>query len=160
MSTFLGTTSGTAGVGVQQRADDIRLWPEYVQHDYRDNRYIDSNWTNEGYITGWWPGGVSVNSSGNEWHETIRWDRPEFTRGHSGRLGFTGITRDAYGTALPAATVKLFRTADDLLQASVTSGADGAYTVTTPYSDAHYMVSHKDDVIDSAGATVNTLIPA
>jgi hypothetical protein len=160
MSSFLGPTAGQTGVGIQQCADDIKLWPEYVRHDYRDNANIDAAWRPEGYTTGWWPGAVGLDASGGEWHTTIRWGRPEITRGHSGRLGFTGVTRDVYGTAVPGAVVKLFRTADDSLQYSGTSASDGSYTATTPYSDAHYLVSHKDDVIDTAGATVNTLIPA
>lgn len=160
MSSFIGNASGgTAGIGSFAR-DDIRIWPEWVSHDYRDNLNIDSAWTLDGFATGWWPGGSSVNTSGVEWHETIRWDRPEITRGHSGRLGFTGVTRDVYGTAVAGAVVKLFRTADNSLQYSGPSASDGTYTATTPFSDGHYLVAYKDDVIDTAGATVNTLIPA
>lgn len=159
MSGFLGTTSGTAGVGIQQTADDKRLWPEYVDFDYRIME-ADEGWTNEGYKTNWWPGGGGLDASGGEWCVAIWQDRPELTRGHSGRLGFTGVTRDVYGTAVPGVVVKLFRTADDSLQYRGTSGTDGSYTATTAFSDGHYLVAYKDDVIDTAGATVNTLIPA
>jgi hypothetical protein len=160
VSTFLGTTSGTAGVGVQQRADDRRLWPMDFDAQLRDPRFTRFPDAIEGYQTGWWPGGGGLDASGGEWLGAVRWETSEVTRGHSGRLGFTGVIRDVYGTAVAGAVVKLFRTADDSLQYSGPSGTDGSYTATTPFNDAHYLVAYKDDVIDTAGATVNTLIPA
>ena len=164
MSTFTGGASGgTAGVG-DFRADDIRLWPRWVTDPWaQDPSYsLPMRVGTEGFATPWWPGrGSCCPGIGyEEWHAALWGELPEVTRGHSGRLGFAGVTRDVYGTAVPGAVVKLFRTADDSLQYSGTSGSDGFYTATTPFSDAHYLVAYKDDVIDTAGATVNTLIPA
>lgn len=161
MSSFTGAASGgTAGVG-PFAADNWRL-KEVANLEFvtRNPHPAEAFQHTIGFSTPWWPGGGGLDASGGEWLPTVRFQRIEVTRGHSGRLGFAGVTRDVYGTAVPGAVVKLFRTANDSLQYSGTSGSDGSFTATTPYSDAHYLVSHKDDVIDTAGATVNTLIPA
>jgi hypothetical protein len=161
VSSFIGNASGgTAGVGSFAR-DDIRIWAEWSDHSGTVVWVpVDDCWVLDGFRTGWWPGRGGMDASGGEWCAPVWWDRPEITRGHSGRLGFRGVTRDVYGTAVPGTVVKLFRTADDSLQSQQTSASDGSFTLTTPYSDGHYMVAYKDDVIDTAGATVNTLIPA
>ena len=160
MSSFLGGTTGPDGA-IVFRADDIRLWPEWADHD-GTQRWIplDDPWVLDGYSHGWWPGGGMLDASGGEWLGAIRWDRAEITRGANGRAGFTGVIRDVWGTAVAGAVVKLFRTVDDSLVWSTTSATDGSYTLSTPFTDAHYLYSFKDDVIDTAGATVNTLIPA
>ena len=162
MSSFMGTAgTGTSGIDTSFRADDIRNWDEFFDHDAELlDIPVDDCWSLDGYRGGWWPGGGGLDATGGEWCAAIWSDRPNYTRGSSGRLGFTGTIRTAYGTAVAGAVVKLYRTVDDSVQSQTTSGADGTYTLSTPYSDAHYIVGYKDDVIDLAGATPTTLIPA
>jgi len=161
MSSLLGGASGQNGVNVGQAPDDIRLWAEAYDHDgVLVDVPVDDQWVLDGWRTGWWPGSVGMDASGGEMLAPIWWDRPEMTKGHNSRLGFAGTTRTVYGSAVPGAVVKLFRTVDDSIQDTRTSDAFGAYIVSTPFNDAHYIVVYKDDVIDLAGATVNTLIPA
>lgn len=159
MSCFLGINSGSDG-GRPFCADDIRLWAEMFDHDGMMVEIpVDDMWVLDGWKTGWWPGAVGMDATGGEWSQAVWWDRPEITRGANGRVGFTGIVRTVYGTAVPGAVVKLFRTADDSLQSSTVSAADGTYTLSTPYADAHYIVAFLDAAVDAAGATPNTLIP-
>jgi len=79
--------------------------------------------------------------------------------GANGRLGFAGITRDQYGSALGNCTVRLVRVSTNEIVAQVTSDANGAFTITTPYLDAHFLTVHKSGTPDVAGASVDTLIP-
>ena len=160
MSSLLGGDSGQSGVGFF-RSDDVRLWPEDLDHDgLLIEVPLDDQWVLDGFRTGWWPGAVGMDATGNEWNAAIWRDRPEMTRGAEGRLGFTGTIRTPYGTAVAGAVVKLFRTVDDSLVWTTISAVDGTYTLSTPYSDTHYIVGYKDDVIDLAGATPNTLTPS
>lgn len=153
--------NGTSGIDTSFRADDIRAWPEYADHDgCLIDVPVDDPWVLDGWRTGWWPGGGGMDASGGEWCAAVWGDRFEFTRGSNGRLGFTGVIRTAYGTPIAGAVVKLYRSADDSVQSSTTSAADGTYTLSTPFSDAHYIVSQKGDVINLAGATPNTLVPS
>lgn len=82
-----------------------------------------------------------------------------FAYGSNGRLAFSGITRDQYGSPLPNCTVRCIRNSTDELVSKVSSDANGAYIATTPYSDAHFLVIHNSDGT-LAGATVNTALPA
>jgi hypothetical protein len=89
----------------------------------------------------------------------MSYDHPEIVSGASGFYGLSGITRDVYGTVLPGATVRLFRTSDSLLVSTVTSGADGAFMAPTPYyPDAHFIVASKSGTPDVAGTSVQTLV--
>jgi hypothetical protein len=84
---------------------------------------------------------------------------PWSTRGARSNFGFIGTVRDANNSPVAGATVILFRTSDDAKIDKVTSGADGAYLLTTwYYPDAHYIVAFYDGTPDVQGVTVNTLI--
>lgn len=87
-----------------------------------------------------------------------RWGDIWYASGANGRLAISGVTCDQYFSPVGGVTVKLFRTLDDSLQASVVSEPDGSYLVTTPYSDAHYLVIYKSGTPDLFGTTVNTLV--
>jgi hypothetical protein len=79
--------------------------------------------------------------------------------GANGRLALVGYTRDQYGSPLGGCTVKIFRTLDDSLQATIVSDADGLYSITTPYADGHYLIVYKAGPPDICGTTINTLAP-
>lgn len=171
MSSFLGTTSGTAGVGIQQVADDKRLWPDGLlsPDTYRHISIIEP-FTCLGFQTDWWPARGSADASGAEWlRANFQWGRPEFNSGAVAKMAFLGVTRDVYGSILGGCLVKLFKTADgsyagtkDRLLDEITSDpTTGAYALyTTYYPDTHYMVTYKTGAPDVFGTTVNTLIGA
>lgn len=75
-------------------------------------------------------------------------------------LRITGVTRDSTGAALASCTVKLFRTADDVVMAATVSDASGNYEFRVGSLDACYAVSYKAGSPDVTGATVNTLVGA
>jgi len=158
VSSLLGGDSGQSGVE-QFRANDIRLMPEWTDHDYRDVE-IDEAWTLVGFANNWWPGLVGLDASGGEMLVAFGYDRPELVSGASGFYGITGVTRDAYGTVIPGATVRLFRTSDSMLVSTVTSDpVTGVFMAPTPYyPDAHFLVASKSGVPDVAGTSVQTLI--
>lgn len=110
----------------------------------------------------WWPQSSNIMGwDGTDTHllmlpAAFSW--PWITLGANGRLGFVGITRDRFGSALGGCTVKCFRTSSDELVSTVISDpATGYYIATTPYNDAHYLVVQGTGV---AGASVNTVTPA
>lgn len=73
--------------------------------------------------------------------------------------GFTGVTRDQYGSPLGGVNVRLFRTSNSLLVATTTSDSAGNFTVATPYyPDAHFLVYQKTGSPDVQGASVFTLV--
>jgi len=115
------------------------------------------------FQTNWWPGnrGFLGDQGADMSHLYPIWcDQPYLTQGSFGRFGVRGVTRDAYGSRLGGVTVKLFRTLDDSLQASVTSDPEGNYLVTTPYTDAHYLYIYKAGPPEMYGGSANTLIPS
>lgn len=124
---------------------------------YRDDCSIYS------FQTGFWPGsaGLFTDAGGlaGDIINPVLFDYPDVVSGHSFRYGFAGVTRDQYGGPLGGVTVKLFRTADDTLQDSQVSDIYGGYLLSTPFIDAHYVVSQKSGPPAVSGATVNTLIP-
>jgi len=70
------------------------------------------------------------------------------------------ITKDAAGTVLPGATVRLFRTDDNVLQQVVVSDANGAYSFNVPPGVSFFVVAYKAGGTDVAGTSVNTLTGA
>lgn len=159
MSSFLGTTSGSDG-GIPFSMDDERLLPEWFDPD--DNRVVarDEYWTMQGFATPWWPGRLFLDATGGEWLVPIWYLQTEIVSGASGFFGISGVTRDVYGTVIPGATVRLFRTSDSLLVSTVTSDSvTGAFMAPTPYwPDAHFLVASKSGVPDVTGTTVQTLV--
>lgn len=70
-----------------------------------------------------------------------------------------GQTLDSVGNPV-AATVLGFRTSDDLYVGEIGSDNSGRYSLPTIYlTDAHYLVAYRTGSPDTAGTTVNTLIP-
>ena len=162
MSSFLGNAgNGTAGIDSSFAADDGRLRPEWADDD--DYRWVnvDDTWALDGFRSPWWPGAGRVDASGAEWCQAVWFDRMEINSGSIGFYGFTGVTRDVWGSALGGVTVKLFRTSDNLFVMQVVSDVFGNYTLTTPfYPDPHYIVAYKSGTPDVTGSTANTLVAA
>ena len=170
MSSFIGAPSGVA-LGQWLAADDKRL----MMDDYQYLNTVvwistEDVWAlfGGGFENEFWPGGVGLDASGNEWSRGVWHGRPEYSSGAVSRYAFTGVTRDAYGSALGAVTVKLFKTVGggnpDLKDAKideVVSDASGNFAVYTHhYPDTHYLVTYKTGSPDVQGTTVNTLIGA
>lgn len=114
------------------------------------------------YETDWWPGGRGMFGDpavDPTYFYPVQWGEYDQAGGASSRYGFTGYTRDAYGTVISGATIKLFRTSDDLLLDTNTSDPTGWFLLNTAYyPDAHYIVAHKSGSPDIDGVSVNTLI--
>jgi len=110
----------------------------------------------------WWPrGGGFLGDSAVDFGllEATWWGDIDQAAGASSRFGFTGVTRDALGSAVGTVTVKLFRTTDDALLDTQVSDPNGHFLLNTPYyPDYHYIVAHKSGSPDIDGVTVNTLI--
>lgn len=70
----------------------------------------------------------------------------------------TGVTKDSGGSAVAAASVKLFRTSNDELVSSTMSDGSGNYTLVATGSGPFYATAYKAGVPDIMGTTVNTLI--
>lgn len=159
MSGFLGGTAGQDG-GLPFKFDDGRLNAQWFDRD--DWRWVprDSAWQLVGFGTPHWPGALGLDASGGEWLSAVWANQPEMVSGASGFYGFVGVTRDVYGTIIPGATVRCFRTSDSLLVSTVTSDSvTGAFTAWTPYwPDQHFLVASKSGVPDVAGTTVQTLV--
>ena len=113
------------------------------------------------FQTEWWPGGLFFGDGAVDvgMLDLDSWGPYDPAGGASSRFGFIGVTRDVYGSALGACTVKLYRTSDDALLDSVVSDASGNFLLNTPYyPDAHYIVAHKTASPDVDGVTQNTLV--
>jgi hypothetical protein len=114
------------------------------------------------YNSEWWPGGAKMFGEpgvNSDCQCAVKWGEYDQAGGASSRFGFVGVTRDAYGTMIPACNVKLFRTSDDLLLDSTVSNASGEFLLNTAYyPDAHYIVAHKTASPDVDGVSVNTLV--
>lgn len=145
---------------VRRKNDWFDLFPFRIDLDYTG--WPDSN----GILTfqnAWWPGsGRLLGASGAEYGPepfSVWWTLPNLTSGATARYGIAGVTRDPYGTRLGSVTVKMFRTLDDSLQDSVTSDVEGNYTVSSPYTDAHYLYIYKAGPPEMFGGSANTLLP-
>jgi hypothetical protein len=163
MSQLLATTSGLGGA----------LFPDDPNNRMRPNFWVrpdiyvrpDDFATVDYYANAYWPGASTLFTEAGALNgdilEPFWWEQPEKISGQSSRLGVIGVTRDVYGSPLGGVTVKLFRTADDTVQDTVTSDANsGAYFITTPWGDAHYIVARKAGSPDVFGATDNDLVGA
>lgn len=105
------------------------------------------------YRSPWWPGtgnatagdAGDVNPIASYWYE-----QPDTTRGSAYIFGFTGVTRDVYGSPVSGVTVKLYLTnavgnqpADQAIFTAV-SDANGNYAVYSSFGGAqHYLVMYK-----------------
>ncbi len=153
---------------------------ERTQHKHCDEYWFDNedlfqgatlfsvDWNSAleaaGFVSPWWPfnGGI-VQGMAGEGFEAFLQQGPRHSDmwrsfGANGRLSVLGTTRDQYGSPLGGCTVRLFRTLNDSLQSRVKSDANGAFQVSSPFTDAHYMTVHGPGGV--AGASVDTLIPA
>jgi hypothetical protein len=172
MSQFLGTTSGTAGLGVQCCPNDIRLMPTFmIDYDPFIDVRIGAAWDLfMGFETPWWPRGGSLMQGGDGSNNDIleaAWDggteliEPK-GGGSNSRFGIYGITRDVYGTPLGDVTCKLFRTIGDLYKDvmidETVSDPSGNYFLSTPfYPETHYVVTYKVGTPDTFGSSPNNL---
>lgn len=169
MSQLMGGPSGQSGVSVGCMPNDIRNMPTWqIDMDPFMVVRIRASWDLfMGFTTPWWPGGVGMDSSGGEMLSALWANAPELIEpkggGTNSRFGIFGIVRDAYGTPVGGAIVKLFRTTGDLYKdEKVDEGISdplGNYFVSTPfYPDAHYIVVYKQGSPDIFGSSPNTLI--
>ncbi len=158
MSGFVGASQPNSSIGLQ----DLRL----NRPDFREIWSIALDGQIEvearSFQTDWWPGSGLMGDLGADvglLAPALAWSKYYSAFGASSRFGFVGVTRNANGTPVAACTVKLFRTADDLLLDTQVSDANGAFLLNTPYyPDAHYIVAHKTASPDIDGASVNTLV--
>lgn len=76
------------------------------------------------------------------------------------RLRIVGITKDAVGTVIGSATVKLYRTVDDaLMDTCVSDAVTGSYSFSAiGLCESYYAVAYKAGAPDLSGTTVNTLV--
>lgn len=144
------------------RRNDWRLYPCSFQPD-DDN--LDYETAQNSFASSHWPGGRGLIGDGDVDVGVLdgdTWSQEELgdSSGGSSRFGFTGITRDQYGSALPGCTVKLFRTSDDQLIDTATSDpTTGQFLVGSPYyPDEHWIYTRKAGSPDVQGVSVNTLI--
>lgn len=156
MSGFIAATSGVQQIGLEDlRLNRMGFQPERM---YADIYAIAP----ASFETPWWPKGggfVGDGASDVGLLEAAWWGEYDQASGSSSRFGFTGVTRDANGTPVAAVTVKLFRTADDLLLDTQVSDTNGSFLLSTPYyPDIHYIYCHKTAAPDIDGVSVNTLI--
>ncbi len=115
------------------------------------------------WTTGWWPRpGVLVGEGGiSDVITSASLARIWPNSGANGRLGYVGVTRDQYGSAVGSCTVRCFRTSTSELVSTVTSDpSTGAYVATTPYYEAHFLTVHKATAPDISGASIDTILPA
>lgn len=72
-----------------------------------------------------------------------------------------GTCKDSNGVAVANAIVQAFVTATDTFAGEVQGNTDGTYVlgVEQTKSTAHYLVAYKSGSPDTAGTTVNTLLP-
>lgn len=159
MSNFIGT-AGTALPWTTLRASDERL----NAMDFQPEAEFADIWAiaEASYETEWWPGGGGLlGALGDDAPllEGTWWGFIDQASGAESRFGFTGITRDQYGSALPGCTVKLFRTADDVLLDTAISDANGSFLLGSAYyPDQHYIYTRKAGSPDVQGVSVNSLI--
>lgn len=122
---------------------------------------ITVTWFAGDYSTPWWGRGVITGDLSVD--STVLSSKPlwvafEPVAGAVSLFGMSGVTRDVYGSPLGGVTVKVFRTADDVLVSSIISDPSGNFTVTTPYyPDTHYLVTYKTGSPDVFGSSTNTL---
>ncbi len=163
MSNFIGAAAGNQG-HLFLNVVDIRIAPMWWRYETSveiarsDTTGVDAV---ASYATPFWPGAGFVGDSGNVavQAEYSQWAPYEPISGDSSAFGFTGVTRDQWGTPVGGCTVKLYRTSDDLLLGTVVSDPLGNFLLSTAYyPDAHYLVAHKTGSPDIDGVTPNTLI--
>jgi len=146
-----------SGAGLPREASDWRINRE----DYKPERpFADVSFIAGGtFANGWWPRGGLMGNDGDIL-AAATWGEFDQTAGAASRYGFTGITRDQYGSVLGSCVVKLFRTSDDKLIDTTTSNATtGAFLLNTPYyPDTHYIYVHKTGSPDVDGVSPNTMI--
>jgi hypothetical protein len=171
MSGFYGTTSGTAGVGIQQselNTIDSRLLSRRYRHVPGWTVVYDSFPGRDGFVSPWWPVRDSLDASGDEWLIGRQFEEIELVSGARSMVGFSGITRDAYGTPLGGCTVRLHITsttgevgANTVIYTATSDSVTGAFVVFSPYyPNTHYIVSYKAGSPDVQGITLNTLVGA
>lgn len=150
-------------VGMGNGGDGKHFRQAELQHEFYgvDTNYPGSVRMGDEALTPFWParGGMLGESQPMLVAPPDHSPLDQATGGNA-NLGFNGVTRDVNNTPVGGATVRLFRSLDGSLIHQVTSKADGAYDVSTPYAgEGHFLVCHKTGPPDIAGASVATLEP-
>lgn len=167
MSSFFNPAGG---LNLALLQDDKRLAGPIMRMDW-EFYPLDAH-NGESYRTPWWPRS-SFDASGGEMigdmmGYTGGFERPTLNSGAVSKLAFLGVSRDAYGSVLPSCVMKLFKTADNnypdsrdrILDQQTSDSTTGAFTLVTPYAEAHYITLVKDGSPSVQGISVNTLLGA
>jgi hypothetical protein len=174
VQTRFGTAGATGGgfsaqTGTLQPSFDDRLvilpvydWQKRGLRSWKDRNNWDSLWSygcRIGYGKPSGSDGVSSNRdlSTPDLFEPYSCDG----EGTQSKNAIRGITKDSGGTPIANAIVQGFVTSTDAYVGEVTSNNDGTYTLMTEQlkTTAHYLVAYKAGSPDTAGTTVNTLLP-
>lgn len=150
--TYVGIGGGTSARWLQQA--------EFQADIYGDDTRFQDN-VRRTHQSDFWPGrGGMLGESEPLLIAPPDHSLRELATGGNTSLGFSGITRDLNNAPLGGVTVRLFRTVDSALIASVVSAEDGYYAISTPYQgEDHFIVCHKSGAQEVAGASVSTLEP-
>lgn len=76
---------------------------------------------------------------------------------HERNYTISGVTEDVNGAILGSCIVRLYNTATNLVEQTITSSTLGVYSFTVDKTQAYYSVSYKAGASDVYGTTVNTL---
>jgi hypothetical protein len=167
-----GPVNASLGVQIMSRDDQRTTGPEWVGIDQPAEfpfpvflpEYDPVGFGKASYGGAWWPADdVCVGDTGGAVSGVIggcSWGTYATVSGANARLAIVGYARGYDGSPIAGVTVKLFRTTDDSLQCTQVTDGNGAYTLTTPYADGHYVTMYKAGPPDYCGTTINTLAPA
>lgn len=147
---------------ISPRGDHTRQAEESQVEFYGpDRNHPDNHRLEPDELLPYWPGGGRLMGDGQPLliapqDHTLR----PVEQAGNGQLGFSGVARDGNNSPVGGMTVRLFRTADSSLVATVVSRADGSYNISTPYAgEDHFIVCHKSGSPELAGASQTTLQP-
>ena len=152
--TYVGIGNGTDAKWVRQAESQVDFYGDDADFSNSNDRTTAQS--------DFWPGGSGMLGESAPLliappDHSLR----DLASGGNTSLGFSGITRDADNAPLGGVTVRLFRTVNSLLVASVVSAEDGSYAIPTPYQgEDHFIVCHKSGSPEVAGASVSTLEPS
>lgn len=162
--TITGVNNQFSSAGSLIDDDSYDLWAIHNSYYRRHSStfgQIDPN--------GWraWPYPKMMNGDPtNDWSEggeSYAWSPYNAREGNASIKFIKGQIKDASGAAVAGAVVQAYLTSTDLTIQNLmvaTSMSDGTYEVGTPYAgSAHYLIAYLAGSPDTAGTTVNTLVP-
>ena len=118
------------------------LWPDNLDWPWTSGRRVGDVGAGDNVFVG------------VTWGNRVRWS------GTRPRLGMNGYTRDKYGTPAGGCTVRLFRTSTGEQVYQTTSDPTGWYELLTPYYEAHFAASSRNDTPKIQGVTADDLFPS